>query len=67
MLGILEGQLASLHTQNQALGTVSALDELKEGRVLQQAMSFLDPDNIPESLLEENPAYMDWNLYSQQE
>jgi hypothetical protein len=59
MLGISEGQSASLRRYNQTLGTVWALDDLKEGRALLEVISFLDPDSIPESLLEKNPACMD--------
>jgi hypothetical protein len=36
---------------------------LKEGRALLEVISFLDPDSIPESLLEKNPACMDWDRY----
>ncbi|KAL9028880.1 MAG: hypothetical protein Q9196_002811, partial [Gyalolechia fulgens] len=63
MLGISEGQSASLRRYNQTLGTVWALDDLKEGRALLEVISFLDPDSIPESLLESNPACMDWDRY----
>lgn len=63
MLGISEGQSASLRRYNQTLGTVWALDDLKEGRALLEVISFLDPDSIPESLLENNPACMDWDRY----
>ena len=63
MLGISEGQSASLRRYNQTLGTVWALDDLKEGRALLEVISFLDPDSIPESLLEKNPACMDWDRY----
>ena len=63
MLGISEGQSASLRRYNQTLGTVWALDDLKEGRALLEVISFLDPDSIPESLLENNPASMDWDRY----
>jgi hypothetical protein len=63
ILGISEGQSASLRRYNQTLGTVWALDDLKEGRALLQVISFLDPDSIPESLLEKNPACDDWDRY----
>ncbi|GLI79324.1 hypothetical protein PoHVEF18_007654 [Penicillium ochrochloron] len=63
MLGISEGQSASLRRYNQTLGTVWALDDLKEGRALLEVIAFLDPDSIPESLLENNPACMDWDRY----
>lgn len=63
MLGISEGQSSSLRRYNQTLGTVWALDDLKEGRALLEVISFLDPDSIPESLLERNPACMDWDRY----
>lgn len=63
MLGISEGQSAALRRYNQTLGTVWALDDLKEGRALLQVISFLDPDSIPESLLEKNPACSDWDRY----
>ncbi|KAJ5794326.1 tetratricopeptide repeat domain-containing protein [Penicillium paradoxum] len=65
MLGISEGQSASLRRYNQTLGTVWALDDLKDGRALLEAISFLDPDSIPETLLENNPACKDWNRYPQ--
>lgn len=58
-----EGQSASLRRYNQTLGTVWALDDLKEGRALLEVISFLDPDSIPESLLEKNPACADWDRY----
>jgi GTPase SAR1 family protein len=63
MLGISEGQSAALRRYNQTLGTVWALDDLKEGRALLEVISFLDPDSIPESLLEKNPACVDWDRY----
>lgn len=63
MLGISEGQSSSLRRYNQTLGTVWALDDLKEGRALLEVISFLDPDSIPESLLEKNPACMHWDRY----
>ena len=63
MLGISEGQSSSLRRYNQTLGTVWALDDLKEGRALLEVISFLDPDSIPESLLEKNPACRDWDRY----
>ncbi|KAL0937493.1 tetratricopeptide repeat domain-containing protein [Colletotrichum truncatum] len=63
MLGISEGQSASLRRYNQTLGTVWALDDLKEGKALLEVISFLDPDKIPESLLEKNPACTDWYRY----
>lgn len=63
MLGISEGQSASLRRYNQTLGTVWALDDLKKGKALLEVISFLDPDSIPESLLERNPACMDWDRY----
>ncbi|OBT70593.1 hypothetical protein VF21_10401, partial [Pseudogymnoascus sp. 05NY08] len=59
ILGISEGQSASLRRYNHTLGTVWALDDLKEGRALLEVISFLDPDSIPESLLEKNPANRD--------
>lgn len=65
MLGISEGQSASLRRYNQTLGTVWALDDLKEGRALLEVISFLDPDSIPESLLEKNPACKGWDRYPQ--
>ena len=63
MLVISEGQSSSLRRYNQTLGTVWALDDLKEGRALLEVISFLDADSIPESLLEKNPACMDWDRY----
>ncbi|KAJ5163160.1 uncharacterized protein N7500_004990 [Penicillium coprophilum] len=63
ILGISEGQSASLRRYNQTLGTVWNLDDLREGRALLEVISFLDPDSIPESLLEKNPACMDWDRY----
>ncbi|KAJ5184935.1 hypothetical protein N7472_009775 [Penicillium cf. griseofulvum] len=63
ILGISEGQSASLRRYNQTLGTVWNLDDLKEGRALLEVISFLDPDSIPESLLEKNPACMDWDRF----
>ncbi|KAJ3497234.1 hypothetical protein NLG97_g2061 [Lecanicillium saksenae] len=58
-----EGQSASLRRYNQTLSTVWALDDLKEGRALLEVISFLDPDSIPETLLEKNPACADWDRY----
>lgn len=63
ILGISEGQSASLRRYNQTLGTVWALDDLKEGRALLDVISFIDPDSIPESLLESNPACIDLDRY----
>ena len=63
MLGISEGQPASLRRYSQTLGTVWALDDLKQGRALLEVISLLDPDSIPESLLEKNPACADWDRY----
>ncbi|KAJ6782045.1 hypothetical protein PWT90_03863 [Aphanocladium album] len=60
-----EGQSASLRRYNQTLSTVWALDDLKEGRALLEVISFLDPDSIPETLLEKNPACADWDRYPQ--
>lgn len=60
-----EGQSASLRRYNQTLSTVWALDDLKEGRALLEVISFLDPDSIPETLLEKNPACADWERYPQ--
>ncbi|XWW92674.1 hypothetical protein V2A60_000599 [Cordyceps javanica] len=60
-----EGQSASLRRYNQTLSTVWALNDLKEGRALLEVISFLDPDSIPESLLEKNPACADWERYPQ--
>ncbi|VUC32070.1 unnamed protein product [Clonostachys rosea] len=66
MLGISEGQSVSLRRYNQTLGTVWALDDLKKGRALLEVLSLLDPDSIPESLLEKNPACIDWDRYPNQ-
>lgn len=60
-----EGQSASLRRYNQTLSTVWALDNLKEGRALLEVISFLDPDSIPETLLEKNPACAGWDRYPQ--
>lgn len=63
ILGVSEGQSASLHRYNQTLSTVWALDDMKSGSALLQVISLLDPDSIPESLLDKNPACADWDRY----
>lgn len=60
MFGILEKQ-ASLRRYTQNLGTVWAQDDLKDGRALLKVIAFLDPDSIPELLLEKNPVCVGWN------
>jgi len=46
------------------IASVWALDHLEEaGQVLLEAMSVLDPDSIPEYILEENPAADTWPGY----
>jgi hypothetical protein len=46
------------------IASVWALDHLEEGsQALLQAMSLLDPDSIPEYILEENPAACTWPGY----
>ncbi|OKL62070.1 hypothetical protein UA08_02958 [Talaromyces atroroseus] len=46
------------------IASVWALEQLGEGsQVLLQAMSLLDPDSIPEYILEENPAAGTWPDY----
>lgn len=63
ILDVSEGQSASLRRYNQTLGTVWALDDMKAGRALLQVISLLDPDSIPETLLDKNPACADWERY----
>lgn len=61
-----QGDLASLRGYNQTLSTAWALDTLeKESRTLLEVMSLLDPDNIPDSLLDSNPAAIGWDRYPQ--
>ncbi|RAO64269.1 uncharacterized protein BHQ10_000281 [Talaromyces amestolkiae] len=46
------------------IASVWALEHLEEGsQALLQAMSLLDPDSIPEYILEENPAAGTWSGY----
>jgi hypothetical protein len=62
--GTSEGQSAPLRRYIQTLSTIWALDNLDTGsKTLLEVISFLFPDNIPESLLENNPTCTDWDRY----
>lgn len=65
LIQITKGQTATLHGYNQNLATVWALSNLNNGKALLDVLSLLDPDSIPENLLQADSSSTSWNEYPQ--